>query len=84
MFYYGTETSFEFLFLCCFLLLALEYRSSVKRFVSLQFLNPKTDGMTLWAGDQPVARQLPTKTQNKRTQTSMPRMGLEPTIPVFE
>jgi hypothetical protein len=24
------------------------------------------------------------QTQNKRTQTSMPRVGLEPTIPVFE
>jgi hypothetical protein len=25
-----------------------------------------------------------TQTQNKRTQTSMPRVGFEPTIPVFE
>jgi hypothetical protein len=25
-----------------------------------------------------------TYTQNKRTQTSMPRVGFEPTIPVFE
>jgi hypothetical protein len=39
-------------------------------------------GMTPWTGDQPVARPLPT--QNKRTQTSMPQMGFEPTIPVFE
>jgi hypothetical protein len=39
-------------------------------------------------GDQPVARPLPTyrtiKTQNKRTQTSMPGVGFEPTIPVSE
>jgi hypothetical protein len=39
-------------------------------------------------GDQPVARPLPThrttQTQNKRTQTSMPQVGFEPTIPVFE
>jgi hypothetical protein len=39
-------------------------------------------------GDQPVARPLPAhrtaQTQNKRTQTSMPQVGLEPTIPVFE
>jgi hypothetical protein len=37
---------------------------------------------------QPVARSLPThrttQTQNKRTQTSMPQVGFEPTIPVFE
>jgi hypothetical protein len=41
-----------------------------------------------WTGEQPVSRPLPThrttQTQNKRTQTSMPRVGLEPTIPVFE
>jgi hypothetical protein len=39
-------------------------------------------------GDQPVARPLPThrraQTQNKGKQTSMPRMGYEPTTPVFE
>jgi hypothetical protein len=39
-------------------------------------------------GDQPVARPLPThrttQIQNKRKQTSMPRVGFEPTIPAFE
>jgi hypothetical protein len=39
-------------------------------------------------GDQPVARQLPThrttQTQTKRTQTSVPRVGFEPTTSVFE
>jgi hypothetical protein len=39
-------------------------------------------------GDKPVARPLPahrtTQTQNKRTQTSMPRVRFEPTIPEFE
>jgi hypothetical protein len=53
-----------------------------------QFLNPYTVGRTPWTGDQPVARPLPThrttQTQNKRTQTSMPRVRFEPTIPVFE
>jgi hypothetical protein len=43
---------------------------------------------TPWTGNQPVARPLPThrktQTQNKRTQTSMPRMGFETTIPEFE
>jgi hypothetical protein len=43
---------------------------------------------TPWRGDQPVARPLPAQrgaqTQNKRAHTSMPKMGFEPTIPVFE
>jgi hypothetical protein len=41
-----------------------------------------------WMGDQPVSRPLPAhrtvQTQNKRTQTSMPQLGFEPTILVFE
>jgi hypothetical protein len=45
-------------------------------------------GRTPLTGDQPVARPLPThrttQIQNKRTQTSMPWMGLEATIQVFE
>jgi hypothetical protein len=53
-----------------------------------QFIDLYTVGKTPWAGDQPVARPLPThrttQTQNKRTQTSMPRVGFEPTIPVFQ
>jgi hypothetical protein len=53
-----------------------------------QFVNLYTIGRTPWTGDQPVARPLPThtttRTQNKRTQTSMPRVGFELTIPVFE
>jgi hypothetical protein len=36
----------------------------------------------------PLERPLPAhrtaQTQNKRTQTTMPRVGFEPTIPVFE
>jgi hypothetical protein len=47
-----------------------------------------TDGRTPWTSDQPVARPLPThrttQTQNKRTQTSIPWMRFEPTIPAFE
>jgi hypothetical protein len=38
--------------------------------------------------DQPIPRPLPTQlttqTQNKHTQISMPWVGFEPTIPVFE
>jgi hypothetical protein len=45
-------------------------------------------GRTPWTRDKPVARPLVThrtaQTQNERTQTSMTRVGLEPTIPVFE
>jgi hypothetical protein len=45
-------------------------------------------GRTPWAGDQPVARPLPThrtiQTQHKSTQTSTSRTGFEPLIPVFE
>jgi hypothetical protein len=52
------------------------------------FLILYTFGKTPWTGDQPVARPLlthrTTQTQNKRTQTSMPRMRFEPTTPVFE
>jgi hypothetical protein len=47
-----------------------------------------TVGRTPWTGDQPVKRPLPAhrtrQTQNKRTQTSMPQVGFEPTIPEFE
>jgi hypothetical protein len=43
---------------------------------------------TPWTGDQPVARPLPAhrtpQTQNKCTHTSMPWVGFESTIPVFE
>jgi hypothetical protein len=45
-------------------------------------------GTIPWTGDQPIARRLSThrttQTQNKRTRTSMPWVGFEPTIPVFE
>jgi hypothetical protein len=43
---------------------------------------------TPWTRDQPVARLLPTRrttqTQINHRQTSMPRVGFEPTIAVFE
>jgi hypothetical protein len=53
-----------------------------------QFLDLFTVGKTPWTGDQPFARPLrahrPAQAQNKRTQTSMPQVELEPMIPVFE
>jgi hypothetical protein len=52
------------------------------------FLIVFTVGRTPWTGDQPVARPLrihrTTQTQNKRTQTSMPGVGFQPTTAVFE
>jgi hypothetical protein len=52
------------------------------------FLIFYTVGRTPWTGDQPVARSLLAhriaQTRNKRTQTSMPQVGFELTIPVFE
>jgi hypothetical protein len=52
------------------------------------FLIIYTVGRTPWTGDEPVARLLPihriTQTQKKRIQTSTPRVGFEPTTPVFE
>jgi hypothetical protein len=47
-----------------------------------------TVGRSDWMGNQPVTRSLPAhrtvQTQNKRTQISMPQVGFEATIPVFE
>jgi hypothetical protein len=70
----------------------LFYYGSTALFVGpwplFQFLDLHTVSRTPWTGDQPVARPLPThrttQTQNKRPQTSMPRLGFEPTTPVFE
>jgi hypothetical protein len=56
--------------------------------VFFSFLILYTVGRTPWTGDQPVARLLPThkttQAENKRTQTSMPWVGFESTIPAFE
>jgi hypothetical protein len=56
------------------------------RFFSFLFLN-KVD-RTPRTRDQPVERPLPThrttQTENKRTQTSMPRVEFETMIPEFE
>jgi hypothetical protein len=53
-----------------------------------QFLDLYTVGWTTLTGDQPVERPLPAhrtgQTQINRIQTSMPRVGLEPTVQVFE
>jgi hypothetical protein len=52
------------------------------------FLILYTIGRFPWTGDQPVSRPVPTQrttqTQNKRRQTSMPRVKFQPMIPAFE
>jgi hypothetical protein len=51
------------------------------------FLDIYTVGRIPWMGDQPLSRPLPTQDNtntSKRTQTSMPKVRFEPTIPVFE
>jgi hypothetical protein len=62
--------------------------SSCGPWLLFEFLNLYIVGRTPWMGDQPVTRPLPThrttQTQNKLTQISMPRVGFELTIPVFE
>jgi hypothetical protein len=53
-----------------------------------QFSNLFTIGRTPWTGDQSDTRPLPAhrtrETQNNSTQASMPQVGFEHTIPVFE
>jgi hypothetical protein len=53
-----------------------------------QLINLYTFGRTPWTGDGPVTGPLPKhsgkQTQNKSTQTFLPRVGFEPTIPVFK
>jgi hypothetical protein len=52
------------------------------------FLTLYRVGRTPWTGEQPVARPLPTRKttriENKHTQTFMPLVGFELTIPAFE
>jgi hypothetical protein len=54
----------------------------------LSFLIYYTVGRTPRTGDQSIRRPLPShrtaQAQNKRTQTSMPQVKFEPTVPVFE
>jgi hypothetical protein len=56
--------------------------------ILFQVINLYTVGRTPWTEDPPVARTLSThrttQTHNKTTQTCIPRIGLEPTIPIFE
>jgi hypothetical protein len=60
----------------------LEHRASVKRFFSFQFLRQSVG--LLGQRTSPLQGSYLTRTQNKHRQTSMPWVGFEPTIPVFE
>jgi hypothetical protein len=85
--FYLVQTAFYLsIYLSIYLSMALQ--SFCGTLPLFQFLILYTVSRTPWTGDQPVARPFPTyrttRTQNKRTQTSMPRVGVEPTIPVFE
>jgi hypothetical protein len=62
----------------------LEHRASVKRFVSLQFLNLRHPVGLLGRVISPSQGRYLTQTQNKYKQTSMSRLGVEPTFPALE
>jgi hypothetical protein len=62
----------------------LEHRASVKRFASLQFLILRHSVGLIGRVNSPSQGRYLTQTQNTQKQTSMPRVGYEPTIPAFE
>jgi hypothetical protein len=62
----------------------LENKASVKRFLSLQFLNRRQSIWLLGRGISPSQSRYLTQTQNKCKQTSMPRVGFKLAIPMFE
>jgi flagellar biosynthesis/type III secretory pathway ATPase len=62
----------------------LEHRASVKRFVSLQFPNLRHSVRLLGRVISSSQGHYLTRKQNKHKQTSMPRVGFEPTIPGLE
>jgi hypothetical protein len=68
-------------FSCCS---HLERKASVKRFVSLQFLNLRHSVRLLRRVISPSQGRYLTQTEDKHRQTSVPRVGFEPTIPAFE
>jgi hypothetical protein len=72
---------FGLVYFCCF---HLEHRASVKRFVSLQFLNLRHSVGLLGRVISPSECRYLTQTQIKHKQTSMPLVGFEPTIPALE
>jgi hypothetical protein len=74
------------IFLSLFLVApTLEHRAFVKRFVSLQLLNPKTVGRTPWTGDQPVTTLLSTDDNTNRKNADIHALsGIRTHNPAFE
>jgi hypothetical protein len=68
--------------LCVYLSMALH--PFFEHWPLFKFLNPRHIRQDSLDGDQPVTRQLPAYMIAQTTRASMPRVGLEPTIPVFE
>jgi hypothetical protein len=62
----------------------MEYRASVKRFVSLLFLNLRPAVGLLGREISPSQGRYLTRTQNKHEQTCMRQVVFEPTITEFE
>jgi hypothetical protein len=62
----------------------MEHRTSVKRFVSLQFLNLRQSAGLLGRVISPSQGRYLDTNKNKRTQASVPWVRFEPTIPAFE
>jgi hypothetical protein len=70
-----------FVYSCCS---HLEHKASVKRFVSLQFLNLRHSVGLLGQVISLSQGLYLTQIQDKYKQISMPRVGLEPMNPAFE
>jgi hypothetical protein len=75
------QCSHDLIYSCCS---HLEHSASVKRSVSVPFLNLRHSVGLLGQVISSSQDRYLTQTQNKHKQTSMPRMGFEPTIPAFE
>jgi hypothetical protein len=73
-----------FFFFFCSCCSHLKHGASVKRLVSLKFLNLRQSVGLLGRGISPSQGHYVTQTQNKHKQTLMPWVGFEHTIPVFE
>jgi hypothetical protein len=77
-------TTFFFFLLLYFCSFHLEHRASVKRFVSLQFLNLRESVGLLGRGISRSEDRYLTHKQNKNKRTSMHSVGFETTIADFE
>jgi hypothetical protein len=81
---YSVGSFFMKSFIHSFIHSSMALQPFVGPWLLLQFRNIfYTDGRTPWTSDQPVSRPLPTH-RTTHTQTSMPWVGFEPTIPAFE